>query len=160
MANIIGLMVFIIICEGAGALGGFFTSRSVAEWYPALTKPSFTPPSWLFMPVWTLLYFLMAVSAFLIWRIGLQSNGVKFALAVFIFQLAFNVAWSAVFFGMKSTIGGMIVITLLWLAILFTIILFFRLSKISAALLIPYILWVSFASVLNAALVYLNLPKK
>jgi translocator protein len=160
MTNTITFIVCILICEGAGAIGGFFTSRSVAEWYPTLIKPSFTPPSWLFMPVWTLLYLLMGISAFLIWRIGWQSNVVKIALAVFIIQLALNVAWSAVFFGMKSTIGGMIVIFLLWLAILFTIILFFRLSKISAVLLIPYNLWVSFASVLNVALVYLNLPKK
>ena len=156
MSQVIAFIVSILICEGAGGLGGFFTSRSVSEWYPTLIKPSFTPPSWLFMPVWTALYFIMGVSAFLVWRIGWHKSEVKFALAVFIIQLVLNVAWSAVFFGMRSSIGGMIVIIFLWLAILLTIILFFRLSKISAILLIPYILWVTFASALNGAIYYLN----
>ena len=160
MGQVIAVIVCILICESAGALGGFFTSRSVAEWYPTLIKPSFTPPSWLFMPVWTTLYFMMGVSAFLIWKIGWQNNGVKIALAVFIIQLALNIAWSAVFFGMRSPIGGMIVIVMLLLAILLTIILSFKLSKISALLLVPYILWVGFASALNAAIVYLNMARK
>lgn len=156
MGNVFAFIISILICEGAGGLGGFFTSRSVADWYPTLIKPSFTPPSRVFMPVWTSLYFMMGVSAFLIWKLGWQKNGVKTALLFFIIQLALNVAWSAVFFGLRSPLGGMIVIIILWLTILITIITFFKLSKPSAVLLIPYILWVTFASVLNGAIVYLN----
>jgi len=130
---------------------------AIPTWYETLAKPSFTPPSWLFAPAWITLYVLMGVAAFLIWRKGLDIRNVKSALIIFLVQLVLNALWSAIFFGAKSLIGGAVVIVLLWIAILFTILRFFKISAAAGGLLIPYILWVSFASVLNISILALNI---
>ncbi len=146
----------IIICLGAGLLGSLFTYGSIPTWYAGLVKPSFNPPNWLFAPVWTALYILMGIAAFLVWRRGLQTKGVKAALLAFLFQLVLNVAWSLIFFGWHAPFFAYLEIIVLWLAIVLTIIYFYRISRPAAWLLIPYLLWVSFASVLNFAIWRLN----
>jgi translocator protein len=148
------------VCVGtvllASAVGSFATVRAIPTWYKGLAKPSFNPPAWLFGPAWTLLYLLMAVAAFLVWRQGLMAPGVKLALVVFLVQLVLNALWSIFFFGLRSPLAGLVDIIVLWLAILATIILFFPVSVPAGILLLPYIIWVSFAAVLNAAILRLN----
>jgi tryptophan-rich sensory protein len=136
--------------------GGLVTAGSVGTWYEGLEKPFFNPPGWVFGPVWTALYALMGVALYLVWRKGLRRPEVKVALFVFAVQLLLNAAWSPAFFGLRSTVAGLCVIIPLWIAILATIIAFFKVSKIAGSLLIPYMLWTSFAVVLNASLVILN----
>jgi benzodiazapine receptor len=150
------LIVSILLCECAGFLGSIATTPQIPRWYAGLVKPSFTPPAWLFAPVWTTLYFLMGVSLFLVWRIGLGHGRVKAALSVFAAQLILNVLWSFAFFGWRSPLAGLVVIAALWVMIVLTIMSFSRLSMAAAVLLVPYILWVSFAAVLNAAIYRLN----
>ena len=154
--DIIKLVVSIVACQCAGLIGSVFTAPSIPTWYAALEKPFFTPPNWLFAPAWITLYLLMAVAAFLIWRRGLGEEGVKCALTVFLAQLVLNALWSVVFFGLQSPLYGMVVIIALWIAILLTIIKFFKLSAAAGSLMLPYILWVSFASALNIAIWVLN----
>ena len=154
--DILKLVVSIVACQCAGFIGSIFTMPAIPTWYETLAKPSFTPPSWLFAPAWVTLYVLMGVAAFLIWRKGLDIRNVKSALIIFLVQLVLNALWSAIFFGAKSLIGGAVVIVLLWIAILFTILRFFKISAAAGGLLIPYILWVSFASVLNISILALN----
>jgi len=154
--NIVKLLVSIVACQGAGVIGSVFTTPAIPNWYAAIEKPAFTPPSWLFAPAWITLYLLMAIAAFLIWRKGLGEEGVKTALVIFLVQLVLNALWSVVFFGLQSPLYGMVVILLLWVAILLTIIKFFKLSTAAGALLLPYILWVSFASILNISIWVLN----
>lgn len=148
--------ISVITCLAVGFIGSFFTRGSVDSWYVHLNKPFFNPPSWVFAPVWTALYIMMGVSAFLIWRKGLDKENVRTALSIFLMQLILNLLWSPAFFGMKSPIFGLAVIIPLWLAIAWTMALFFGISRLAASLLVPYIVWVSFASILNAALFYLN----
>jgi tryptophan-rich sensory protein len=154
--EVLQLVVSLVVCQAAGLVGAIFTTPAIPTWYAGLAKPAFTPPSWLFAPAWTTLFVLMGLAAFLIWRKGLRERGVKIALAIFIIQLILNVLWSAVFFGLKSPLGGLIVIALLWVAILLTILSFSGLSRAAGLLLLPYILWVSFAAVLNGAILVLN----
>jgi benzodiazapine receptor len=154
--DIVKLVVSIVACQGAGAIGSIFTTPAIPTWYAALEKPFFTPPNWLFAPAWISLYLLMAIAAFLVWRQGLGQKGVKAALVVFLVQLVLNASWSVVFFGLQSPLWGMVVILALWVAILLNIIMFFRLSTAAGALMLPYILWVSFASALNIAIWVLN----
>jgi benzodiazapine receptor len=154
--DIIKLVVSIVACQVAGAIGSIFTTPAIPTWYAALEKPFFTPPNWLFAPAWITLYLLMAIAAFLIWRQGLGQKGVNSALLVFLVQLVLNALWSVVFFGLHSPLWGAVVILALWVAILLTIIRFFKLSTAAGALLLPYILWVSFASALNIAILVLN----
>jgi benzodiazapine receptor len=154
--NIVKLIVSIVACQCAGLIGSLATTPNIPTWYATLEKPFFTPPSWLFAPAWITLYLLMAVAAFLIWRKGLAHEGVKCALTLFLVQLVLNALWSVVFFGLQSPLYGMVVILALWIAILLTIIKFFRLSVAAGSLLLPYILWVSFASVLNISIWVLN----
>jgi len=154
--DIVKLVVSIIACQCAGFIGSLATTPNIPTWYAALEKPFFTPPSWLFAPAWITLYLLMAIAAFLIWRKGLWEEGVKCALIVFLVQLVLNALWSVVFFGLQSPLYGMVVIIALWIAILLTIIKFFRLSTAAGWLMIPYILWVSFASALNISIWVLN----
>ena len=154
--EVLQLVVSLVVCQAAGLVGAIFTTPAIPTWYAGLAKPAFTPPSWLFAPAWTTLFVLMGLAAFLIWRKGLRERGVKIALAIFIIQLILNVLWSAVFFGLKSPLGGLIVIALLWVAILLTILSFSGLSRATGLLLLPYILWVSFAAVLNGAILVLN----
>ena len=144
------------MCFAAGAIGSFFTRQSVSGWYAALRKPVFNPPSSVFAPVWTSLYLMMGISLFLIWRKGLQNGRVRSAFYLFIFNLALNAVWSFAFFGNRSPLAGLIVICALWAVIVRIMVDFFRISRIASALLIPYIIWVSFAAVLNGAILFLN----
>jgi len=150
------LVVSFLLCQMAGVIGGFFTASSVNTWYATLTKPAFSPPNWLFSPVWITLYLLMGISLFLVWRKGLQTEGIKTALLFFGVQLALNTLWSILFFGLKMPLLAVIEILILWYFILITLLKFRRISKPAALLLVPYLLWVSFAAVLNFFLWYLN----
>ncbi|MBD3210753.1 tryptophan-rich sensory protein [Candidatus Micrarchaeota archaeon] len=148
------LIAFILLCELTGIGGSVFTSQSVQEWYPTLEKPAFTPPSWVFAPVWTTLYALMGISAYLVFISG--RGGMMPALTGFFVQLFLNFLWSFAFFGMRSPVAGAVVIVALWIAIVWTIINFYRVSRNAAYLLVPYILWTSFAAILNFSIILLN----
>jgi len=150
------LVVSIIACLAAGAIGSIFTQQAIPTWYATLEKPAFNPPNWVFMPVWTLLYVMMGVAAFLVWRKGLESKQVRIALIVFLVQLVLNALWSVAFFGLESPLCGLIVIVALWVAILFTVLKFYRISRVASVLMWPYLLWVSFAAVLNSSIWLLN----
>lgn len=150
------LIVAIVVCELAGVVGSIFTTPSIPGWYAGLVKPALNPPSWVFGPVWTTLFVLMGIAAFLVWRKGLVRRDVKNALGIFIIQLILNTLWSVIFFGLHSPGGALIEIIFLWLAILATIISFAKISKPAAWLLVPYILWVSFAAYLNYSIWALN----
>lgn len=150
----LGLIVFLAICLGAGGLGSFFTASSVRDWYPQLRKPRGTPPSRVFGPVWTTLYVLLAVSAWLVWRE--YGKGALPALLIFFAQLALNIAWSGIFFGSRMPGVAFAEIVVLWLAILFNIFIFYALTPLAALLLVPYLLWVSYASYLNWGIWRLN----
>jgi tryptophan-rich sensory protein len=150
----------LILCIGismsAGIIGSFAASNSVAGWYQTLHKPSFNPPDWLFGPVWTTLFVLMGIAAYLVWRHGLENKLVRISLIVFIVQLFLNLLWSLVFFGLKSPGGALIDIAFLWAAILITLIYFFKVSIAAGWLMMPYIAWVSFAVILNFAIWRMN----
>jgi benzodiazapine receptor len=151
------LILSIAICQLAGFIGSLFTSPAVPTWYASLSKPSFSPPNWLFAPVWIVLFIIMGISLFLVWRHRKDiPNHVNPALGIFGLQLALNVLWSAAFFGMKSPIGGLVVIVFLWVAIFATILQFRKVSELASLLLIPYIVWVTFAAILNFSLFRLN----
>lgn len=152
MNKILKLIISIIIPFIASAVGGVFTASSVSTWYVTLVKPSFNPPSWVFGPIWTILYFFMGISFYLVWTRRLETP----ALMAFVTQLFLNVLWSIIFFGLKAPFYAFIEIIFLWFAILITIIYFYRINKLSAYLLIPYILWVSFAAILNFSIFLLN----
>jgi translocator protein len=156
MKRAIGILVFVLVCEGAGIIGSLFTRPSIPGWYAGLVKSPFNPPNWLFAPVWTALFALMGVSAYLVFEKRHAKKEVRKAMAVFFTQLVFNMLWSIVFFGAHMILAAVIVIAALWAMILATIVLFNRISKAAAYLLIPYILWVSFATVLNISLYVLN----
>lgn len=150
------LILTIAISHLAGVIGTIFTMPAIPSWYASLQKPFFSPPSWIFAPVWLALYTLMGISAYLIWINGLDRKEVKTALAIFGAQLVLNTLWSIVFFGMHSIFAGLLTIILLWILIALTIFEFYKISKTSAWLLIPYIFWVSFAAVLNYSLWAIN----
>jgi benzodiazapine receptor len=156
VSGIIKLITSITICLAAGVLGSVFTTPAIPTWYATLIKPSFAPPNWAFFPVWTTLFILMGISLFLIWQKGLENGPVKIALYIFGVQLILNVLWSAAFFGLRSPLAGLIEICILWIFILFTILVFMKVSRTAALLLIPYILWVSFAAVINFFIWRLN----
>ena len=150
------LLLFIAICQIAGLVGAIFTFSAIPTWYAALNKPWFNPPNFLFGPVWTILYTLMGISAYLIYQKKVKKNEVTKELNVFWFQLALNSLWSIVFFGLKNPPLAFVEILILWGAILITILRFYKISKTSAYLMIPYLLWVSFASILNLSVAILN----
>jgi tryptophan-rich sensory protein len=156
LKSILKLVLCIAICEGAGLIGAIFTTPAINNWYASLKKPSFQPPSWLFGPAWTLLFLLMGIALVLVWRKALPFGEVRVAVYVFAIQLVLNILWSVLFFGAKVPLAGLIDIAVLWVAILLTIIHFWSISPPAGILLLPYILWVSFATVLNAAVVMLN----
>ena len=147
--------VFIIICQLAGIIGSLFTTPAIRGWYTGIVKPSFNPPNWIFAPVWTTLFILMGIAVSMIW-LSEKNDIRKKALVVFFVQLVLNTLWSIIFFGMENPMLAFIEIIVLWFAILYTIILFWKINKPAAILLIPYILWVSFASVLNLTIALLN----
>jgi tryptophan-rich sensory protein len=140
-----------------GLVGALFTTDdSINNWYANLSKPPFTPGNWLFGPVWTVLYILMGISVFLVWRKGLENKAVRNALLWFIVQLALNALWSPLFFGLRSTLLGLIDIFLLELAIIATLICFEEISRPATLLLVPYLGWVTFAAILNLSIYFLN----
>ncbi|MDX1920268.1 MAG: TspO/MBR family protein [Candidatus Caenarcaniphilales bacterium] len=152
--KIISLIVFIIICEAVGIIGGLATYSSLGSWYADLQKPSLTPPNWIFGPVWTSLYALMGISAWLIYHS--KSEQKQRALTIFFTQLFINFIWSFLFFGLKSTLWGFVGIIALLLSIILTMIKFHKISKWAFGLLVPYLLWVSFATYISGELWYLN----
>ena len=151
MPKYLKLIVSIIFCQLAGITGSIFTGDSLG-WYYALNKPFFRPPDWLFAPVWIILYALMGISMYLLWRRGFVSNDSKYALVIFVLQLVVNTAWSFVFFGERSIGGGLVVILILWIMIFLTIFAFYRINTSAAYLLVPYLIWVSYASILNLSI--------
>jgi benzodiazapine receptor len=154
--NLLRLAASSIICQLAGFIGSFFTRSSVSTWYVTLNKPTFNPPNGVFGPVWITLFVLMASSMFLVWQRATRGIDTSGALTAFGLQLFLNILWSALFFGLRSPLAGLVDIIILWAAILITIVLFLRISKAAGILLIPYILWVSFAAILNSAILALN----
>lgn len=152
------LLLSVLVSESAGLIGSIFTVSSNPAWYAALAKPALNPPSWLFAPVWTALYLMMGIAAFLVWRGSSpvsaknEAGRIRGALAIFTLQLVLNTLWSVIFFGLHNIFGALIEIVLLWFAILWTVIAFHRISRPAAYLLVPYLLWVSFATYLNASL--------
>ena len=152
----VALAGLVAICLLAGGLGGWITTQSVAEWYPALNKPPWNPPSWIFAPVWTTLYLMMAVAAWLVWKKGQRFSGVSAALILFFLQLALNCLWSFLFFGARNPALALVDIVLLLITLALTAWAFFRHSKPAGALMLPYLAWVSFATVLNFTIWQLN----
>lgn len=150
------IAIAVTICLLIGFLSSFATQSSVNDWYVALNKPSFNPPNWLFAPVWTGLYILMGIAAGIVWSKGFHHIWVKTALYHFGFQLLFNALWSIVFFGFKSPLWALLVIFVLLTLIILTIRWFKVVSKLAAILLIPYMLWVCFATLLNYKIWELN----
>ena len=153
---VIRLVVCLALTFSAAVLGSLFTRNAISDWYANLNKPFFTPPGWLFGPVWTVLYLLMALSAFLVWQKGLDSHIVKVALALYLLQLILNGLWMPLFFGLRMPLVAFVEILLLWTTIGLTILAFARVSIPAALLLLPYILWASFAAVLNFSIWLLN----
>ncbi|HEU5299770.1 MAG TPA: TspO/MBR family protein [bacterium] len=146
---------FIALCLGAGAVGSWFTMPALDVWYAALRKPSWNPPNWVFAPVWTALYLTMAVAAWMVWRRA-GVGAARTALILFAVQLILNVAWSALFFALRSPALGVAGIVALWAALVATIVSFGRISAGAAWLMIPYLVWVTFAGALNVAVWRLN----
>ena len=153
---ILKLMASILLCQIVGFIGSLATNPAIRTWYETLKKPAFSPPNWIFGPVWITLYTLMGISLFIIWQQGLKGRGVKPALFFFSLQLLLNALWSWAFFGLRSPLIGLLDIVLLWVAILLTIRSFYMVSKAAGLLLLPYMLWVSFAAILNFSLWILN----
>ena len=157
MNKTVKIAIALIVCLLVGYSASVVTRPSVESWYPTLIKPFFNPPNWIFMPMWTLLYILMAVAAGLVWdKIKEQNEEVKKALAFFLIQLTLNAIWSYLFFGLKNPMLALIEIALLWLMIYETYLKFIKINKTAGYLLIPYLLWVSFAAILNASIWWLN----
>ena len=156
MSKAVRIVVAIAICELAGIVGSLFTRPSIPGWYAGLTKPSFNPPNAVFGPVWITLYALMGIAAWLVYDKGQSGAKIRRPLAIFVAQLVLNVLWSIMFFGVHHILGGFVIIVALWILIATTIKLFWPISKAAAVLLVPYLLWVSFATALNAALYVLN----
>ncbi len=154
--NTFKLIIAIVVSELAGIIGSVFTTPSIAGWYTGIVKPALNPPAWVFGPVWTTLFALMGIAAFLVWKKGWNRNDVRIALSVFAGQLTLNTLWSIIFFGLHSPGGALIEIVFLWFAIFATIIVFYKISKPAAWLLVPYIIWVSFAGYLNYLIWSLN----
>ncbi len=157
MRQWIGLAVFVIICLSVGVLGSVFTAKSVRTWYQGLEKPSWNPPDRVFGPVWTVLYLAMAVAAWLVWR-RYGIHGASVPLILFAVQLALNLAWSVLFFGMRMPGPAFGEIILLWCAILATLIAFWRLLPAAGWLMLPYLLWVTYAVTLNFGIWRMNRP--
>ena len=155
MKNGIALIAILALCFAVSGLGALSTMSSVDTWYATLAKPPFNPPDWVFGPVWTLLYAMMAVAAWRVWREP-RTPPRNLGLVMFWIQLSLNLAWSILFFGMRSPVTALFCILMLLLAIIVTLRSFFRVDRVAGWLLVPYLAWVSFATVLNASIWYLN----
>ena len=154
--SIIKLLLAVFVCQATGIIGSIFTRPSIPIWYSTLQKPDFTPPNWLFAPVWITLYTLMGISAYLVWNRGFENKNIKISLFIFLVQLLLNVLWSFLFFGLHSPLYAFIEIIILWVAIVIVILYFLRISLPGGILLLLYLLWVSFAAVLNFYIMKLN----
>jgi len=153
----LGLLIFsIVIVQLAGAVGAIFTSSSVSTWYAGVNKPVFNPPNWIFGPVWTMLFLLMGIALYLVLVNGWGYNGVKIAVLIFTIHFALNILWSFLFFGLQNPFFAFIEIIILAISIILTMYFFYRVSPPAMYLLIPYIFWVSFASILNFSIWRLN----
>lgn len=157
MNKYLKIVIMVAICVAVGYLSGVVTRESVTTWYTAIEKPSFNPPNWIFAPVWTTLYILMGIGAGLVWQqIETKREEVKSALIFFFIQLALNAIWSLLFFGLKNPLLALIEIIILLLMIYETFIKFNKLNKFAGYTFIPYLLWVSFATILNGTIWWLN----
>ena len=150
------LIVSVVSVLLVGFFSSFFGMSAIENWYQTLSKPIFSPPNWIFGPVWTVLYILIGVSFYFVWTSGVNRDAKKRAYLVFAVQIFLNFFWTVLFFGNQMIFGALVDISLLWIAILLNIFAFYRISKISGILLIPYFLWVSFAALLNYSLWVLN----
>jgi tryptophan-rich sensory protein len=155
-SSVYKLITAIVVSELAGIIGAVFTVSAIQNWYATLAKPALNPPSWIFGPVWTTLYALMGIAVFLVWNQGWDRKEVKKALGIFALQLILNGAWSVIFFGLQNPPWAFMNLVLMWLAIISTMVLFHKISKPAMWLLLPYILWVSFAGYLNLMIWILN----
>lgn len=156
MGTFIRLGIALVIPLVVGGVSGYSTAQGVRDWYPTLIKPSFNPPAWVFGPVWTVLYLMMGVAAFLVWQKGWENGPVRVALALFAVQLILNGLWSVLFFGIRAPGLAFVEILLLWLSIGGTVVLFWRVTPGAGILLLPYQAWVTFAAVLNGSIWWLN----
>jgi tryptophan-rich sensory protein len=150
------LFFWLAVCLGIGFLGSLVTAPKIPTWYAGLAKPSFNPPNWIFAPVWTLLYVMMAVA---VWRVATgpaDDESRRRAVLTFVGQLGLNAIWSPAFFGLESPRLALFVILALLSALALTTVVFFRIDRLAGILLLPYLVWVAFATVLNAAIVVLN----
>lgn len=152
----IKLIVSLLVCQLTGVIGSVFTRTAISQWYVLLEKPFFTPPSGLFAPVWIILYMLMGLALFFVWREGIDNRYAKHTVVFFGGQLILNGLWSVLFFGLRSPLAGMVDILLLWIFIVITTRRFFKISRTAGLLMLPYIVWVSFAAVLNGGIWFLN----
>lgn len=150
------LISAVVICLAAGFIGSIFTTPAIPTWYAGLNKPSFSPPNWIFAPVWTTLFILMGIAVFLVWEKRKESKLAQHGIYLFSLQLAMNTLWSILFFGMQSPLAALFDIAVLWVLILACIITFWKISRAASWLMLSYLLWVSFASVLNVYIVLLN----
>jgi tryptophan-rich sensory protein len=150
------MVISVVGCLLAGMIGSVFTYPQIAGWYDTLNKPFFTPPNWLFGPAWTTLYILMGISLYVVWSKTARPGEKDGAMQVFMVQLALNVLWSIIFFGFMSPVFAFVEILALWASIAATMILFRRISRKAAWLLVPYICWVTFAAALNMAVWLIN----
>jgi len=154
--NKIKLSISIVIPLFAGFLGSIFTNTSVATWYQTLSVPSLNPPSWVFAPVWTVLYIMMGIAFYLVWRKKETGRDIFWSVWIFFVQLFFNILWSLLFFGMENPMLALWGVGMLWITIFLNVIAFARVEKKSAWLMLPYLAWVSFAAYLNYAIFILN----
>ena len=156
MQKILKIVLVVVLCVTVGYLSGLVTRESILTWYVTLNKPSFNPPNWVFAPVWTLLYIMMGVAAGMIWTSNSEEQTTKKALGFFAIQLGLNALWSYLFFGLHNPLLALIEIILLWLMIFETYNLFKKIHKTAGFLMLPYLVWVSFATILNASIWWLN----
>jgi len=156
MKNWLKFILSIVIVELVAFIGSLATISSIPTWYATITKPSFNPPNWIFGPVWTILYLMIAVSLFLVWKSKAKTSLKKKAHTIFAIQLFLNMLWSLIFFGAHEILSALAIIVLLWIAIFLNILAFRKISKTASWLLVPYWLWVTFASFLNLAIWMLN----
>ena len=154
--KIFRLTVSLLLPQLAGGIGALFTFKAISSWYQFLSKPSFSPPNWLFGPAWTILYILMGISSFLIWQEKEKNEKAGKILKIYFLHLFLNATWSIFFFGLKNILFGFLEIILLWLVIGYLLISFYKIKKIAAVLWLPYFLWVSFAMILNFTILKLN----
>ncbi len=154
--KLIPLITSILVCQVAGILGSIFTAPAIPVWYAGLKKPWFNPPGWVFGPAWIVLYTFMGIAAYLVWEVGIEKKEVRTALIVFAIQLILNSFWSILFFGLQSPFWALIEIIILWFFIVLTFLNFLKISSLAGYLFLPYLFWVSFATVLNFYIYRLN----